>query len=149
MSKGFTLIETIIYIALLGVFLSGAVLVAYGLIGSSGRVEGRNTVQEEGNFVLGKMRYALGSASGISVPTAQTLIVTRHGGPAAHITLNGSAVEMSDDGGVTFAPLTTVNVTVTALAFKKIPATLGAPEGVMATTTIDGTDFVLTAYIRN
>src|SRR5437667_361850 len=51
-NSGFTLIETILYIALLTILLSGAVFASYNLIEGSGRLKTNININEEGGFVL-------------------------------------------------------------------------------------------------
>lgn len=148
MNRGFTLIETIIYIALLGLLMGGGVVVAYQLLQGTGTVDTKNTVQEEGNFVLAKMRYALGSASGVD-SVSGALEINRYGNPQVRVRRSVDALEFSEDGGGSYLPITTENVTVSDFALTILPPASGAPEGVIATTTINGIDFVLTAYVRN
>ena len=45
-------------------------------------------------------------------------------------------------------PLTTENVEVTGLDFTYLPAVGGAPEGITASTTINGQTFRMTRYLR-
>ena len=148
MSKGFTLIETIIYIALLGLLLGGGVAVAYQLLQGAGAVDSKNTVQEEGNFVLAKMRYALGSASDVS-NVSGALAISRYDSSQARIRRSDDMLEWSEDGGGTYLSITTENVIVSNFALTILPPASGAPKGVIATTTINDIEFVLTAYVRN
>jgi hypothetical protein len=64
--SGFTLIETIIYIGIFVLIISGAVISAYSIIGSSARNQAKAMVQEEGTFLIGKIDWAL---SGIKNPS--------------------------------------------------------------------------------
>jgi hypothetical protein len=79
--KGFTLIEAIIYIALFGLLIGGGVVAAYNIFEGAGRGQTHAMLQEEGNFLLGKINWTLSGVQSISSPTGGTtgtsLIVTK------------------------------------------------------------------------
>ena len=66
--KGFTLIETLIYLALFAIFFGGAAAAAYAVIETSGRNLTKSMVQEEGNFMLAKINWALSGVQTIDAP---------------------------------------------------------------------------------
>lgn len=149
MNRGFTLIEVIIYIALFSLLMGSAFIVAFQLIEGSGDISTKNTLQEEGNFVMRKFNWALTNVDPASpiTPSAgnsSTLNVTKYDGNEIDIKLTGTKIEMREsDNGNTFLPITTDNVEVSSLNFKY--ETLG---GITATAVIDGTTFTTTKYFR-
>lgn len=145
-NRGFTLIETVVYIALLALIMGGAVFTAYSLTEGSARTSAHAIVQEEGSFVLRKLAWALSSASDFSIPNSHELIVTRYDGTTADISLDGTRIIMQA-GGADFVPLTTENVSAADLLFTAIPAVGTGPEGVTATFMINGAPFSLTQYL--
>ena len=58
---GFTLIETIIYIALVAFLIGGGVIAAYAVIQGSGRASDAEALQEEGQFVVSGVWLLRGS----------------------------------------------------------------------------------------
>ncbi len=143
--RGFSLIETIIYIALLALLMSGAILVVYQITQSSYLVASKNTTQEEGQFVLRKLEQALVGASDVSV-SGSTLTITRYSASTITVGIDGGGdVYLDRNGSLTVADkLTTDNVSVDALAFA--PHT--GPSGVTVNLTLDGEVFTLTQYVR-
>jgi len=152
--RGFTLIETIIYIALFSVLIGGGLVTVYELIDGSGKLSAKNTVQEEGNFVLRKLNWALTGVSGITSPSSgtplsNTLSVNKYDGNRINVELNGTKIEIEEsDNGNTFTPITTDNIKVSSLEFEYLPSQGEAPVGVKATIVIDGYDFSITKYLR-
>lgn len=61
LNRGFTLIETLVYIALLGILMGGAMLAVYQLIANVGQVNANIAIEEEANFLLRKVNWALGN----------------------------------------------------------------------------------------
>lgn len=156
--RGFTLIEAIIYIALLGLIMTGAVATAYQLLSGAGSLATKNTAGEEGNFVLRKLDWALTGTSTLARITspalgayAGTLSLTRADGNTINFIrkTSGSAgwIEMNESAGA-YASTTTSNVTVTSLQFHYIPASGAGPAGIEASTTINGMVFSTKRYIR-
>src|SRR3989344_8176953 len=93
-TRGFTLLETIVYIALLTLIMGGTLAATYELLSGQGRASGRNTTQEEGGFVLGKFAWAMGQIVTIVTPASGTtpeLDITTADGPFK-LCLAGSAV---------------------------------------------------------
>ncbi|OGE82152.1 MAG: hypothetical protein A3B10_02355 [Candidatus Doudnabacteria bacterium RIFCSPLOWO2_01_FULL_44_21] len=76
--NGFTLIETLIYIALFTIIIGGAMVAVYQIIESTNRTNERVVIQEDVNFLLRKLDWALTGASAVSA-TATTLTVTKGG----------------------------------------------------------------------
>lgn len=147
MNRGFTLVEAIVYIALLGFIMASTVATAYQLLGGAGSLATKNTAVEEGNFVLRKLDWALAGSSGLDTSVAHQLTVTRYDGVTVSIKLNGTAVDMKETGG-SFSPITTSNVIASSLAFVDIPVVGTSPEGVTATLVLNGLTFSVTQYLR-
>lgn len=160
MQKGFTLIEVIIYIALFSILIGGSFVSAYQLIDGSNKLSVKNTIQDEGLFVMRKLTWVLTNINPTSSITpsslsSPTLRVVKYDGNQIDIKLNGNKIEMKESLGTNiFLPITTDNVTIKAssLNFEYInPNGLG-PFGTTASFIItkDGIDFPfsLTKYIR-
>lgn len=147
-NKGFTLIESLIYIALFTLILSGGFATAYNLIEGTDRLNTRTVIIEESNFVLRKINWVLNGAETVTVPSSNTLEVTKFDGKEYEITLDGTVIEMSEVGGETNVPLTTENVEVLSLNFEYLPADSGSPAGIISTINIDGIISTTTRYIR-
>lgn len=156
MQKGFTLLETIIYIALFSILITSGFIACYDLISGTDRVNGSTRTQEEGNFVLRKMEWSLSSLDPAYPPTVggsgcnQNLTTKKTGVTnPVRIRLNTISginyIEIQDDG-VNYYPITTANVSVTCLKFNQIS---GALVGINATASINGVDFVVKKYVRS
>lgn len=153
---GFTLIETVIYIALLGLIMGGTLMATYGLLEGVGSLGSKTVVQGEGNFVLRKLSWAFSDMS--VAPTVsgsgciQTVSVSKTGYAKNPIEFQrnaaSSSIEIHEGGSGAYLPLTTENVAVSCLQFQIIPPVGGAPAGVVASTTIDGINFAITKYLR-
>ena len=146
MNKGFTLIEVIIYIALFSLLMGSAFITAYQLIDGSNNLSSKNTTEEEGNFVMRKINWALTSAESFTISGGDEVQINRYSNPTTvEIKLETGAILLKRNS-VLFVALTTDNVDVTALQFDLIPAS--GPGGITATAIIDGIDFTITKYIR-
>src|SRR3989344_2337496 len=104
MKKGFTLIETLVYLALFALIIGGMVVAAYLLFETSDRYQTRAMLQEEQNFVMAKIMRTLNNAKDICAPAVgspdSSLSVASYGGTcfppdftvalsSGNITLNG------------------------------------------------------------
>lgn len=80
-TRGFTLIETIVYMALYAIIMGGALVSVYSIFQSSSHTTARVLVHEEGNFMVGKINWAMEGISSITSPlvnaTGQVLLVTK------------------------------------------------------------------------
>lgn len=71
-SGGFTLIEVLVYLALFALLFGGAVAAAFNVVELSGRNQTKAMLQEEGNFLLAKINWALSGAQSVSQPALNT-----------------------------------------------------------------------------
>lgn len=160
MKKGFTLIETIIYIGLFSLLLGTAFIAAYHIIDGSRELSARTVVQSEGNFVIRKINWALIGAETITIPSSSpttNLRVTKYDGTKIEICLDVNKIKIHqgtfgscDD--TNYVALTTDNVTVSTLEFKLIPAIGSGPKGIKSTIIITENKaefpFTITKYLR-
>lgn len=160
--RGFTLIETLIYIALLGLLMTGALLGALSLVQSTSRTTSATIAQEEGSFVMRKLEWAMAGMT--SAPTtvdngcSDTISITKTGAPyPIQFRLSSGAIQMCEDSSCTYIPLTSSNVTATCLAVSPIAASGSGPSGVTVTATLQqktstpnpkSYDFTVTRYLR-
>ena len=147
--KGFTLIETVIYIALFTILMGGALITSYNLIEGSESAQVKATIQEEGNFVLRKLNWALSGLSSVNTPTfgySENLGVTKIGPVQIDVRLEAGNIEIREGSGP-YVPITTANVEVSTLQFHFLPGGAG-PDGIEASTTISGVTFYTKKYLR-
>lgn len=140
--RGFSLIEAIIYIALLGFLMAGSIASAYQITQNSHLLSGKNTVQEEGSFVLRKVDHAFAGARDITV-SGTTLTIYPYIGSNIVFTLSGTSIFVNRGAGS--KALTTDNVSVDSFVLSDHA---GPPKGVSMTLTINGVEFESTNYVR-
>ena len=147
---GFTLIEVLIYSALFSLMMVGMLGGVYMVIQSANQSNARLLVDDEANFVLRKMNWALTGVSSINVPTAgstgPTLNVIKTGVGAVRFRLNSENIEI--DAGSGYIPLDTDNVIAASLSFEHIPASGNQPAAIMATFYLNDVFYETTKYIR-
>ena len=156
-NRGFTLVEVLLYIALLGLLLGGGVIAAYAVLEGSNRTTTAVMVQEEGEFLLRKFDLAMTNVSAINAPAAGSsgveLWVMKTGGTSVKLDLAGSNITITTSAG-TFV-LNSSNVTVGGgNVFSRAPLVAGKPEAVTANFTVtpvnssSGETFTTTKYLR-
>jgi hypothetical protein len=77
--RGFTLLEAVIYLALLTVLMGGAVVVGYGIDRNQASDDAVIVVQEEGAFVLAKVRMEASNEEIGFSESGGTIYLTRDG----------------------------------------------------------------------
>ena len=143
---GFTLIETLIYIALFGIILTGVITAAYPLITGADRLSQRVTAESEAQFVLHKIGWALSVTpiSSIDVTTPGKLRILQSGGGVLSIRQGETTLDSIEisDGGV-FIPLTASRVKFSNFSVTPptIPAAGNAPHQLTVSFTADGESF--------
>lgn len=151
--SGFTLIETVIYIAITGIMITFLVTAAYQLIGSSDDISLGVVRNEEANFILRKVGWALAGASSINEPGAgeigTTLSVTKLNFPDNPIVFTATSTDLFiQKGSASSTPLNSSNVGLESFQFEHIAPVGNSPAGVKTTFVIDNTNYEATYYLR-
>ena len=101
-NRGFTLIETIIYIAILALLIGGGIAAAFYVIDSSSKTKSEVNIQAEGISIIRKIEWALTGASNANLISATDISITKDTGagfPAAQNPLNfslqGSSIQLT------------------------------------------------------
>lgn len=148
-NKGFTIIELVIYMALFSIMLGGLIVTVFQLTESAGNLTSKDAAQEEINFVLKKMDWALADASSIEVPTSNTLKITNFLGGKIIFRLTGDQriefCQSASGSCADFMLLTTLDIKVEGLTFTKIN---GSPSGISMNLKINGMIITYLKYLR-
>jgi len=119
--QGFTLIETLIYLGLFTIIMVGVVAVAYSTFEANGRLQTKTLIQEEGDFLLAKLNWALTGATAatvVSLPSLPSLTLTRANNPTQVVfDKNGNFLEIKRNGSPTGDNLNNSDVQITNLNF--------------------------------
>lgn len=170
--RAFTIIETLIYLGLFSILIGGAVVGAFNIFQSAGREQTHAILQEDGNFIIGKIQWAVSGAQSVNQPggglSGSQLVVNKVTGLDANgqpvittvtMTWVGNTDLQIQDGSVPVENLNGVNVKVTRLGFLHTLASGNGidPESVTASTTLTALtpngqtiseDFSTTVYVR-
>ncbi len=140
MKRGFTLIETIVYLALFSILMGGAVVAAFNIFENAGRQETRTMLEEEGAFLMAKIDWAVSNATFVNQPIGYgpLLWVTTGSGLVIINLPVASTSIVIQDGVVGPYALNNSNVSVTRLSFLHTLASGNGinPESVSASTTL-------------
>jgi len=143
---GFTLIEAIIYIALFSIVIGGGIVTTYALVQSTDNGANHVILQEEANFLLRKVNWALTGAT--SFTNGSTLSVVKDG-TTLIFDLNSGDMRITKSGVTTL--LNSSSITVSNLTFSAI-GTNGVKTSFRLTTVQNGRninqDFSTTKYLR-
>lgn len=152
-SAGFTLIETLVYIALFTIVIGGGMVGAYGIIEGTDRTSSKTILEQDANFILRKVDWALTGLDTINSSGA-SLSVNKKDFASNPIVFSLSGTNITiKKGSNTAIVLNNSRVKISNLAFT--PVTTGGKSGIQATftvTTIDGKlsqTFTITKYIRH
>lgn len=161
--RGFTLIETLIYLGLFAILMSGILVSAYGLFESAAHNEARALVAEEGEFLTAKMDYMLGGVKSIDLPSVgaaggESVKVTRGDGAVLTATLAGGMLASTTGAAFNNTNVMVADVPGTPFAIHTAASSDGiTPEGIsvafrLYSTTTDGfliyQDFSSVKYLR-
>lgn len=130
-NKGFTLIEIIVAISIFTIILfisTGSIL---SVLDANRKSQNLRSVMDNLNYTLeavtrtirfGENYHCDITSGSISVPSdcasgASSISVTNSSGSQVIYRLTGSVIERSTNGGATYSPLTSSNVTITRLTF--------------------------------
>ena len=153
--KGFTLIETLVYLGLFSFIMVALLASAFNLFRNMDRTETKAMLQEEGDFLLSKIDWALTGASNVTSPAvgspSNTLTLTKEGSSLT-FSLNGTDLQLE---GVI---LNNSNVKVTTASFTfSHTGSASNPESITALFTLNtntssgqsiSEDFQTTKYLR-
>jgi hypothetical protein len=142
----------LIYIALFGVLMGGAVVSTYQLLEGAEAHQIRVMTQEEGTFINRKLNWALGGASSVSVSGGGAVLsVARPDlGSESPLVFNGGGSVMTLKRGNAGAetPLMGSGLVLSGVSFVVSPASGGKPSSVHVAFEINGTPFTFGAYLR-
>jgi type II secretory pathway pseudopilin PulG len=135
---GFTLIETIIYIALFSILIGGVGVSVYSIIESSGRNNMKALIQTEGDFLVAKINWSLSGARLVNEPAvgvvSQTLSVTKWDSSIGTvvITISGEDITIKRGSGPAIV-LNNEDVNISDLSFVHEYEGGTNPENIKAT----------------
>jgi len=133
--QGFTLIELILYIALLSIFLSGAIIFAWDVIYSREKAHAQRMVNQSASTAMMRIDYEIRNAETINSITPTQLVLSRSGSTTT-FNLNGTTLEISLNGSGPF-PLTSNQTRVTNLVFSETNTALANTKGVTVDITLE------------
>lgn len=169
--RGFTLIETIVYLALFSILMGGAVVAAFNIFEGAGRQATRTMLEEEGNFLIAKINWAVSGAQSVNEPGSygsklsvnKVTSLNSAGQPvvtAVTISLPEPGDVLIENGTSGPYALNNANVSVARLGFYHVLASGNGidPERVEASTTLTAyapsgalmsEDFSTVVYVRH
>lgn len=146
--NGFTLIETIVYIALFSILMTSTLITVYELLSSVEINKTALIIQTEGTFINSKLRWAITGASAVTSPSTDRLTVT----PATHILFSQFIFYI--DSGILYLKrdanppeaLTSADMVVSNFLVTITPATAVLPEYIQIKYQLNQTPFIFEIY---
>ncbi len=149
--KGFTLLETMIYIGLFAILISGVVVGAYNLLEGSDRNITAARIQEEGTFLNRKINWALSGATNatISGGGSQITITRPDLGAQSPLVISGTLNAMTIARGIG-APvqLNSDRFLINNVVFTYQASVNGRPPSVSVNFLVQDKPFFFRGYLR-
>jgi len=154
-SNGFTLIETLLYIALFAIIIGGGLIAVFQIIQSTDANRNQAILQEEANFLLRKVDWALTGATAITTPPnttpTTTLVVNKIiGGSSTVLTFGINANDPvcpanyiclkrgtgASQLNTNLYPLNSTSISISGLSFQRSVPVSGKPDAVTTSFTL-------------
>ena len=151
--KGFTLIEVLIYVALISIIIGGSLTVVYQILETNSGVYNKIIIEQEANFLLQKIRWTMTGVSTINSPgvgaTSSSLSVNKinFSENPVIVDLSSSTARMKRGSGQP-AVLNSQNVVVENLVFQHLASSSSIPEAIKINITVSKKAFTTTIYLR-
>jgi type II secretory pathway pseudopilin PulG len=149
--SGFSLIETLLYIAIVAFALGGLLTAVYAVLNGGEEVRAKAVAAQEIVFLSRKIDNALSESNAIVLPAAgnagDTLIIQTTGVDTIAFSLSAGVAYISRNGASPI-PLTDSTVTISSLSFENISASGSAPAAVRTSFFADDNPFDAVRYIR-
>ena len=147
--QGFTLLETLLYVALLSFFLSSLVGITYQSLQSTDKISKQISLQQEANFLIRKMDWALTGASSVNIVSPTQIYITRYVAPLTvdfQYNATDKTLEVYPSDQTQFYALNSSNVTVDSAAFSVTP--VGTANYADVSLMLNGQTFALKKFLR-
>lgn len=136
---GFTLLETLIYLALFAILIGGVLASVYSITENSGKIQAQTVLQQEANFILMKIDWAITGSTAIVSPavgvTDNNLQLTKSSGSVFFQPSGGNKLQIKEGTGP-FTDLNNDDVVITAISFQHVAGGSGKPESTVTTFTL-------------
>jgi prepilin-type N-terminal cleavage/methylation domain-containing protein len=150
-NRGFTLMETMIYIALFGIIMSGAVVGTYNLLEGGDRNVASAGVQEEGTFLIRKISWALSGGTAVSISGGGSILTINTIAPGVTSPLVisgvGSNMTIARGGGASIV-LNSDRFKISNVLFTYIASINGRPPSVSGSFLVGDKSFTFRDYLR-
>ena len=155
-NRGFTLIETIIYIGLFGIMIGGLFASVFQLMQNTQGIEEKVVIEEEVNFVMKKIDWLLNDLKTITTPvsgTSDTLEIINDDNQNISIRLDDSKIQICYNAIAScadedFQNITSINVKSENLSFTYLESIDDSPVGINTKVTLNGRIVGLNKYQR-
>ena len=151
--KGFTLIETIVYAALVTIIMAGALVAVYQVLESNNALYNKIITEQEANFLLRKFTWALSGVSAINLPavgaTSSVFSLNKINFSENPLVFDLNATDVRlKRGSKEPAILNTQNVKITNLVFQHLASVGNGPEAIKINLTVGTQSFSTIIYLR-
>lgn len=146
--KGFTLIETLIYIALFTFVIGGAIVSAFQIFDGQARIQEMVRVESEINFMHRKISWLFnGVPNSDIIANTDEIFVTRSG--VQHTLTTDSDNNLTLQVGSVSAPEIVVNANIAEITNLNFTESTGNPGTVTVDMAINGENYpTITYYVR-
>ena len=150
---GFTLIETIVYLALFAMVIGQGMVAAYQIIQATDASSNHLLLQEEANFLLRKITWALNGATSLNASYSPPVLSVTNNGQVLTFNMDANNNLRLARGSGSPVPLNSSSLVVSNLSFLQNPGgLLGVTFSFTLTTRKNGRaiseDFSITKYLE-
>lgn len=134
MKKGFTLIELILYVTILGIVMTALLPVALAVVDGGAKNSQNEEVVSTARNVMERIKYQIRNARDISAISAGSLTLTNYSGPDTVIDLSAGKVRINQGTGA--VALNSEDTLVTQLVFSDYRSADGNTKNVQIQMTV-------------
>ena len=145
--SGFTLIETVIYIALLSFILGAVIFSVYQIMDSKIKLQQETDYLEEENFILKKIDWVLTEVSQIDLINPQHLQIVKQNQETIKLRLDNGEMQLKTNNDP-WVKITSDRLKIKNLVFQKIISSENFPDGLAIKIDTDQFNIDVIKYLK-